>query len=112
MMKKSKLLKVISILMIIFGAFGLIHDGLMIFSEPRNLGFLTSLLLFITCVVAGFFGILTNSKKGILILGLLLIPVVFIEALTSDVIDIISFIFMIWPILYLWGWYKSSNDIT
>jgi len=112
MVKKSKLLIATSILMIIFGIVGLVIDGSIVIANSNlSFGFFTSLLLCAVCAVAGFFGIFSKSQKIILGLGLLLIPVVILDALTYDVIDAFSFIFIIWPIFYLWGWQRSNRDI-
>jgi len=107
-MTKSRLLKVTSILMLIFGVFGLVIDGFELAHSQLDFGFLTSILFSSTCVVAGLFGILAKSKKSILVLGLLLTLVVIVDALTATVIDVFSFALLIWPLMYLWGWYRSK----
>ena len=106
---RSKLLKVVSILMIIFGAFGLIHDVFVLQNIQLDFVFLISMMLYAICMVAGFYGILGKSKKIILILGILLCLVVMLEAMTDEITDAVSFVLLILPLMYLLGWHKSRE---
>ena len=109
---RNLLLIVISIVMIILGGYALVIDLLDISNPEQGLRIISSLAASAICVIAGFFGILSKSRKRILIVGILLLLVTII-----DVVVGIGFFGMglfhlslfIWPILYLLGWHISSR---
>ena len=110
MSRKSKLLKVVSIAMILLGTFALAVDLLDISNPEQDLRIISSIAASVACITAGFFGFLSKSKKNILIVGILLSIITAIDVVVGIGffgMSIFHLTLFIWPILYLWGWNKS-----
>lgn len=124
-MKSSKLLKVISIIMIIFGAFGLISNfGLLAMSSklsdayatagidaPSGFDYFLSIFMAIWEIVTGVVGVMYRNRKAVMIAGvvyLALCIISIITVITGVGFTATSLLSLIVPILYLWGWYQSN----
>lgn len=131
MKQQSKLLKVVSILMIIFGALGTIGTFASAFlmqtllQNPEvqtayaSVGgpqistayYILTIFVAIMEVVAGITGVMYRSKKSVLIVGIIWIVLLLANLIWGIVIAgfqitiILSFVF---PALYFWGWYQSN----
>jgi len=109
---RNMLLIAVSIVMIILGAFALVVDLIDISNPEQGLRIISSITVSAVCVIAGFFGVFSKSKKRILIMGILLLL-----ATTIDVVVGVGFFGMglfhltlfIFPILYLLGWHISDR---
>lgn len=125
MKKKSKLLHVMSIILIVFGALGLLSNiALLAMSETfaqtyADLGmqlpsvFQTTLSWAdsIFTLIAGIIGVAYKSKKSVLIMGLLITAICIISTVSATMtggFSALNFVGFIFPILYLWGWYQSN----
>ncbi len=131
MKKQSKLLKVVSILLIIFGALGLIGNLFSIFligplmntpemaaayeaagiQQPGTLYYVFSILTSIVEILSGIVGVMYRSRKSVLIVGIIWTVVVIIGMIWGIVLTgftPFSFLSLLFPILYLWGWYQSN----
>lgn len=134
MFKPKTLLKVVSILLIIFGALGLIITALGIFgaqvindaSTPNitqnlkdavNEAYtpLTIALSFaggLICILSGILGLIGKSFKAALIAIVLYIVIEIVNiamAIPTSGFSVISLISFILPILFLWGLYQSKE---
>lgn len=134
MFKPKTLLKVVSILLIIFGALGLIITALGIFgaqvindaSTPNitqnmkdavNEAYtpLTIALSFaggLICILSGILGLIGKSFKAalIVILAYIVLSIAnLVMAIPVSGFSIMSLIDLILPILYLWGLYQSKE---
>lgn len=125
MKKRSTLLKVMSIIFIVLGAFSLI-GAIMMFAMRSTLeqmyatmgmaapGTFSYILSFISAVIflaSGIVGVLYKSKQSVLVLGMILaLYEVFNIVFTAVTVAFtpLGLIGLIWPILYLWGWYQSN----
>lgn len=132
MFRPNKLLKVVSVLMIIFGilglvfsiigyvtmakASGLVDQGLIDQSvidaamNPVNIA--TSMISTICCIAAGFFGRGGKNYKGAVITagiytGLMVISTVM--TIVGGTFTFISVFGYIIPLLYWWGLYQSKE---
>lgn len=126
MQKVSKFLKVISIILIIFGAFGLLSSALLLalkdtFNEMyASMGIdlslsafdiITSFIGSIIYLAAGILGVMHKSKKTVLIAGIILCLYYLFSMVQTFLLIGFSFlavIQLIIPILYIWGWYRSE----
>ncbi len=131
MKKQSKLLKVVSILLIIFGVLGLIGNLLSIFligplmdtpeiaavyeaagiQQPGALYYVFSVLTSLVEITSGIVGVMYRSKKSVLITGIIWTVVVVIGMIWGIVLTgftPFSFLSLFFPVLYLWGWYQSN----
>jgi len=112
---KISLLKIVSIPMILLGAYAFVVEMLDISSLEQGFRHVSSITASVACITAGFFGILSKSVKNILIMGILLLM-----ATIFDIVVGIGFFEMgafhltlfVWPILYLWGWHISNRKIS
>ena len=112
---KISLLKIVSILMILLGAYALVVEILDISNWEYGFRHVSSLAASIACIIAGFLGVFSKSMKSILIMGIILL-----SATIFDIVVGIGFFEMgifhltlfVWPILYLLGWYISSRKIS
>lgn len=130
----GKLLKVVSILDIIFGALGVISSLISFFmidlltgkyggemSLPDNkinpqhlmLSIVFSLIITIVGIVTGIVGLMYRSRKTVLICGvahlvLVLLNLFVITPLVVGSFSPLGLLQLIIPILYLWGWYQSE----
>lgn len=125
MKKKSKLLHVVSIIVIVFGAlavisalFSLLMKDLMTSSyemlgmtPPATWYYIWMLILACFKLAAGIIGVVYKSRKSVFITA-----VIYIIAIAADLIymtvtsgfSITYIISLILPILYLWGVYQSE----
>lgn len=125
MKKKSKLLHVVSIIIIVFGAlavisaiFSLLMKDLMTSSyemlgmtPPATWYYIWMLILACFELAAGIIGVVYKSRKSVFITA-----VIYIVAILADLIyatvtsgfSITYVISLILPILYLWGVYQSE----
>lgn len=125
MKKRSKLLTVISILVIIGGAISLISALITLFmpqiyeqsysllgmEPPSFLYRIYTTLSACICIAVGIIGIRCRSRKSVLIGGIIYIGLSVINVLYSFTItgfSALAFIDFIIPVLYLWGWYLSE----
>lgn len=124
-MKPSKLLKVISILLIIFSVFGLISGiGAIALSgsmaetleaagveAPSMAAYVLTIVGALVGLAAGILGVMYRSRKVVMIAGIAyiafqLINVIYSITLTGFMATyLLSFIL---PLLYMWGWYQSN----
>ena len=112
MKKKISLLNVISIAMVIIGAFALVTDLLDISSPEQGLRIISSIAASAACIVAGFYGILCKSMKTILLMGILLSLITIIDVVVGIGfygMGIFHLTLFVWPILYIWGWHISNR---
>lgn len=125
MKKPSKLLKVFSIILIVFGGISLFSAFVSITMRSTMEQYYTALgqptpttltyvLLFVGSVVllaSGIIGVSYKSKQLVLIMGIILaVYYVFNIIYTAVTISFspVSLISIVLPILYLWGWYQSN----
>ncbi|MCL2572129.1 MAG: hypothetical protein FWE11_06965 [Defluviitaleaceae bacterium] len=109
---KNLLLIVTSVAMIILGGYALVIDLLDFAATEQSLRIISSLAASASCVVAGFFGILSISRKRILHVGILLLLITIIDVVVGvGFFDMSLFhlTLFIWPILYLLGWRISDR---
>lgn len=125
MKKRSKLLKVIAIIMVVVGGLG-VPSGIftlinresmnsayaMLGMEAPGTGYYVfSLLSAVVELAAGIVALMYRSKKSVLIMGGIWVVVVVIGMGFSISIMGISptlVLSLLFPILYLWGWYQSE----
>lgn len=128
MKKQSKLLKVFSIILIVFGALSLLSS---IFSfamkdameqametmaatgiaMPTTFDYLLALIGSLIMLAAGIIGVAYKSRQMVLIIGIALAVYYIFNIVYTFVtagFSILSLISLIWPLLYLWGWYQSN----
>lgn len=129
MSKSSKLLKVVSIIVIILGSLsvlGGIFTTVMAVTMPDLIAQSYELLgqnapsagyyvytIASACVVlmAGIIGILHRSKKSVLIMAVIYLVLEFASVIYSSIGFGFSFLYvvdLILPVLYTWGWYQSE----
>ena len=125
MKQKSTMLKVISILLIIFGGLSLISGIYSIVMRgviektaaslgiaiPSTLSYVLTLVGAFVFLAAGIIGTLYKSKQSVLILGIILaVFEVFniVYATMTAGFAPLNLIALIWPLLYLRGWYQSN----
>lgn len=131
MKQRSNLLKVVSILMIIFGAFGIIGSFMSAFmmqamtqmpeaqeilaaaglADISTLYYIVGILTSVMELAAGIVGVMYRSKKSVLIAGIIWIVLILINLIWG--IAMVGFQFtvifsLIIPALYFWGWYQSN----
>ena len=125
MKKKSKLLNVVSIILIVFsvigilsGIFAIIMKDLMAASyemlgmEPLPTWYyFYSLAVGIIELVAGIMGVMYKSRKSVLIIGAVYCLGIVISLCVEAVLvgfTFLSLLSLILPILYMWGGYQSE----
>lgn len=125
MKKRSKLLTLVSILVIIGGAVSLIGSLITLFlpqiyeqsysllgMEPPSLLYRIFMTLSACiCTVVGIMGIKCRTGKSILVWGLIYTGLTVINVLFSFTVtgfSVLAFTDFIFPALYLWGWYLSE----
>ena len=125
MKRKSKLLNVVSIIIIVFSALSLLGTLALIamsgMLEPyleaygaaplSAVDYVFSLVLTVIELAAGIMGVMYRSKKSVLIIGVIYCISILANIAISTVT--VGFMFtyvfnLILPILYLWGWYLSE----
>ena len=129
MLKPSKMLKVVSIIVIVLGSLsvlGSIMSTVMAVTMPDlmeqsyemlgqsapSTGYYVYMIAS-ACVVlvAGIVGVLHKSKKSVLIMAALYLIIQIGNILYSTVTVGFSFLYvinLILPVLYMWGWYQSE----
>ena len=125
MKRKSKLLNVVSIIIIVFSALNLLSTLALIamsgMLEPyleaygaaplSAVDYVFSLVLTVIELAAGIMGVMYRSKKSVLIIGVIYCISILanISISTVTVGFMFTYVFnLILPILYLWGWYLSE----
>ena len=125
MKKKSKLLHVVSIIIIVFGALAVISSLFSILmrdmmdasfemlgmTPPSTVYYVWGLVLACFELAAGIIGVVYTSKKSVFIPA-----VVYIAAILADLIyatvtsgfSVTYIISLVLPLLYLWGVYQSE----
>lgn len=125
MKKPSKLLKVFSIILIVFGGISLFSAFVSIamrgtmdqyyaaMGQPTPTA-VTYVLLFVIAVIlliSGIIGVSYKSKQAVLIMGIILAVYYVLDIIYTSVIasfSPLSLLSLVIPILYLWGWYQSN----
>lgn len=125
MKRKSKLLNVVSIIIIVFSALNLLSTLALIAmsgmlepyleaygAAPLSAGdYVFSLVLIVIELAAGIMGVMYRSKKSVLIIGVIYCVGVLANIIISTVTAgfLFTYVFsLILPILYMWGWYLSE----
>ncbi len=125
MKRKSKLLNVVSIIIIVFASLGIFSNIALVamfgvvepYVETYNITMPTtgemvfSFAFSIVQLAAGIMGVMYRSKKSVLIIGALYCLFVFVNIVMSSVSRGFSFTYvfgLILPVLYMWGWYQSE----
>ena len=125
MKRKSKLLNVVSIIIIVVSALNLLSTLALIamsgMLEPyleaygaaplSAVDYVFSLVLTVIELAAGIMGVMYRSKKSVLIIGVIYCISILANIAISTVT--VGFMFtyvfnLILPILYMWGWYLSE----
>lgn len=125
MKKRSTLLKVLSIILIVFGAlscFGSIINiamrssieqmyATMGLATPTTFTYVLMVVGSLILLISGIVGVMYKSKQSVLIMGIILAIYYvadIIMAIVTSGFSALSLISLIWPLLYLWGWYQSN----
>ena len=125
MKRKSKLLNVVSIIIIVFSALNLLSTLALIamsgMLEPyleaygaaplSAVDYVFSLVLTVIELAAGIMGVMYRSKKSVLIIGVIYCISILANIAISTVTVGLMFTYvfnLILPILYMWGWYLSE----
>lgn len=125
MKKRSTLLKVMSIILIVLGGLSLLGGIFSIATKdmvkatyeamgmpvPTTFTYVLTLVSGIIVLVAGILGLIYKSKQSVLIMGIILLVYYvgdFIYSVTLTSFSAIGLVSFIIPILYLWGWYQSN----
>ena len=113
MKKRSTLLKVLSIILIVLGAFSLISSiiavaaGRMVPEETyASLGVAAPTTFSYILSFVGSFIFLISGIMGILLAVYYIFNIIYSATIAS--FSALSLIDLIFPILYLWGWYQSN----
>lgn len=127
MFKRSTLLKVMSIILIVLGAFSVI-GSIMLFAmgdalqqsyemmgieAPSMFSNILSAVGSLILLGAGIMGIVSKSKKTLLIIGCILCAYYLVSVIYSTVTTgfaALNFVGLIVPILYMWGWYQTDEN--
>ena len=124
-MKRSKLLTVVSIIIIVFSCLGLLANLAMMamsgtmesylsgynIAMPTTGDYVIAIVSGIIQLLAGVMGVMYRSKKSVLIIGALYCLAILVNVIMSCVSVGFSFTYVfsfILPILYMWGWYQSE----
>jgi len=113
MKNRNTLLIGVSIVMILLGTFALIADILDILNPEQGIRIISSMAASIICIVAGFFGILSKSRKNILIVSVLLLLITTIDVVVGTGffdMSLFHLTLFAWPILYFLGWKISNRE--
>ena len=125
MKRKSRLLNVVSIIIIVLSAFGLLGalatiamSGMLEpyyeaygITPPAAGDYIFSFVLVVIEITAGIMGVMYRSKKSVLIIGVIYCIGVLANIAISTVTMGFMFTYafnLILPILYMWGWYQSE----
>ena len=125
-MRRSKLLKVMSIIIIVFGVLGILSSVVMLLMLDTinemmiNLGMplysasqaFVGLIGSMVATIAGIAGLMYRSKSSVMILGsiylILVVGEIILATITSGEFSMFILIGLIFPVLYLWGVYLSE----
>lgn len=125
MRKQSKLLKVLSIILIILGCLTLISSIISVATRgmveetlatmgmavPSTLDYALMFISAFIILASGIVGVAYKSKQSVLIMGIILCIYYVANIIYSTVTTGFTawgLIGLLWPILYLWGWYQSN----
>ncbi|PWJ49527.1 hypothetical protein [Faecalicatena contorta] len=125
MRKQSKLLKVLSIILIVIGCLTLISSIISVamrgvveetyatmgIAAPTTLSYALMFIGAFILLASGIVGVAYKSKQSVLIMGVILAIYYVANIIYSTVTAGFSawgLIGLLWPILYLWGWYQSN----
>lgn len=125
MKKQSKLLKVLSIILIILGCLTLISSIISVamksvveqtyatmgMTAPTSLSYVLMFVGAFIILASGIVGVAYKSKQSVLIMGVILCIYYAANIIYSTVtvgFTALSLIGLLWPVLYLWGWYQSN----
>lgn len=123
MKKKSKLLNVVSIIIIVLGAISVLGSIFafssimqqsyeMLGMEPPSTAYnVIGLIGSIVTLAAGITGVVYKSRKSVLIIGILYCATALANIGVSIAYTGFSAAYvlnLIFPILYIWGWYQSE----
>lgn len=125
MKKRSTLLKVISIILIVIGAFSIFGSIINIamrsvmeqtyaamgIAAPTTFSYVLMVVGAIILLVSGIVGVVYKSKQSVLIVGIILFAY-YAVSIISNIVTVgfsaLNLLSLIWPLLYLWGWYQSN----
>lgn len=125
MKKKSKLLHVVSIIIIVFGALAVISGIFSILmrdlmnasyemlgmTPPPTLFYIWALVLACFELAAGIIGVVYKSRKSVFITAVIYIIAVIADLIYATVtagFSVAYIISLVLPLLYLWGVYQSE----
>lgn len=123
--KRSTLLKVMSIILIILGVFSVLGSiaifamgdmleqsyAMMGIEAPSMFSNVLSAVGSLIILISGIMGVASKSRKTILIIGIILCAYYLISIIYSTVTTgfaPLNFVGLIVPILFMWGWYQSN----
>lgn len=125
MKSQSKMLKVVSILLIVFGVIGLISNIITIATSsnmtaiyeasgieaPTMADNVVGILSTLIELAVGIIGVMYRDRKSVLIAAVAFFGITLISIIMSTMKIGFSALFIfsfILPLLYLWGWYQSN----
>lgn len=125
MKKQSKLLKILSIILIVLGCLTLISSIISVamrgvveetyatmgIAAPTTLSYALMFVSAFILLASGIVGVAYKSSQSVLIMGIILAIYYAANIIYSTVTTGFSawgLIGLLWPILYLWGWYQSN----
>ncbi|RHR21862.1 hypothetical protein DWX43_22890 [Clostridium sp. AF19-22AC] len=125
MKKRSTFLKVVSIILIVFGALGLLSGifsiamrgtfeqtyAAMGIDIPSTFSYVLTIVGAAIIIISGIMGVIYKSKQSVLIMAVILAAYYIANIIYSSVtvgFSYLNLIGLLWPILYFWGWYQSN----
>lgn len=125
MKKRSTFLKVVSIILIIFGALGMLSGILSIamrgvfeqtyaamgITAPSTFSYILTIIGAAVIIISGIVGVMYKSRQSVLIMAIILAAYYIGNIVYSSVtvgFSYLNLIGLIWPLLYFWGWYQSN----
>ena len=78
---------------------------------PTTLTYIISFAGSLILLISGIIGVIYKSRKLVLVMGIILAVYYVVSIIYSATIapfSVLSLIDLLWPILYLWGWYQSN----
>ena len=125
MKRKSKLLNVVSIIIIIFGSLSVL-SSLAVFAlsdileqsyemlgmeAPSTAYNVLGLIVAVIMLAAGITGVMYRSRKSVLLIGLLYCLAILVNigaSIAYTGFSVTYAVSLILPVLYMWGWYQSE----
>lgn len=125
MKKRSTLLTVMSIILIVLGAISSLSSIVIIamkntlastyeamgIATPSTFSNIMLIIGSIALLVAGILGLMYRSRKAVMVMAIIIL-LYYIFSLVYNAVtvsfSVFSFISLIIPLLYLWGWYQSN----